>query len=176
MYDPDADNVSTILNLNSAMPHRYPLQPNGLANMLVGGVNFDASEGKIVAAAVARDRADACVVTNVPGRPVSMYATGAKLESMYGLICLTEGMGLAHTVQSYVEEPAVAFTACRELMPDPDLARFGPVSREERADRKHRGVRQPHRPWRKPVSHGDPRRPAGSTRWGVEAFRGDRDY
>ena len=61
------------------------------------------------------------VVTNVPGPPVPIYSTGAKLESMYGLICLTDGMGLAHTVQSYVDEATVAFTACRELMPDPEF-------------------------------------------------------
>ena len=61
------------------------------------------------------------VVTNVPGPPVPIYSTGAKLESMYGLICLTDGMGLAHTVQSYVDEATITFTACRELMPDPEF-------------------------------------------------------
>jgi len=61
------------------------------------------------------------VVTNVPGPPVPIYSTGARLESMYGLICLTDGMGLAHTVQSYVDEATVTFTACRELMPDPEF-------------------------------------------------------
>lgn len=61
------------------------------------------------------------VVTNVPGPPVPIYSTGARLESMFGLICLTDGMGLAHTVQSYVDEATVAFTACRELMPDPEF-------------------------------------------------------
>lgn len=61
------------------------------------------------------------VVTNVPGPPVPIYSTGAKLESMMGLICLTDGMGLGHTVQSYVDEATVTFTACRDLMPDPDF-------------------------------------------------------
>lgn len=61
------------------------------------------------------------VVTNVPGPPVPIYSTGAKLESMMGLICLTDGMGLGHTVQSYVDEATVAFTACRDLMPDPEF-------------------------------------------------------
>ncbi|MFN6934874.1 MAG: WS/DGAT/MGAT family O-acyltransferase [Tsuneonella sp.] len=61
------------------------------------------------------------VVTNVPGPPVPIYSTGARLESMFGLLCLTDGMGLGHTVQSYCDEATVTFTACRELMPDPDF-------------------------------------------------------
>ncbi|MGN6498984.1 MAG: WS/DGAT/MGAT family O-acyltransferase [Tsuneonella sp.] len=61
------------------------------------------------------------VVTNVPGPPVPIYSAGARLESMMGLICLTDGMGLAHVVQSYTDEATIAFTACRELMPDPEF-------------------------------------------------------
>ncbi len=61
------------------------------------------------------------VVTNVPGPPVPIYSAGARLESMMGLLCLTDGMGLGHTVQSYVAEATVSFTACRDLMPDPEF-------------------------------------------------------
>ena len=61
------------------------------------------------------------VVTNVPGPPVPIYSAGARLESMMGLICLTDGMGLGHTVQSYVDEATIAFTACRDLLPDPEF-------------------------------------------------------
>ena len=61
------------------------------------------------------------VVTNVPGPPVPIYSAGARLESMMGLLCLTDGMGLGHTVQSYVDEATVTFTACRDLMPDPEF-------------------------------------------------------
>ncbi len=61
------------------------------------------------------------VVTNVPGPPVPIYSAGARLESMMGLICLTDSMGLAHVVQSYTDEATIAFTACRELMPDPEF-------------------------------------------------------
>jgi WS/DGAT/MGAT family acyltransferase len=61
------------------------------------------------------------VVTNVPGPPVPIYSSGARLESMMGLLCLTDGVGLGHTVQSYCDEATITFTACRDLMPDPEF-------------------------------------------------------
>jgi hypothetical protein len=37
------------------------------------------------------------------------------------LICLTDGLGLAHVVQSYVGEAYISFTACRDILPDPEF-------------------------------------------------------
>jgi diacylglycerol O-acyltransferase len=37
------------------------------------------------------------------------------------LICLTDGLGLAHVVQSYVDEAYISFTACRDILPDPEF-------------------------------------------------------
>ncbi|MEM6388159.1 MAG: wax ester/triacylglycerol synthase family O-acyltransferase [Pseudomonadota bacterium] len=62
------------------------------------------------------------VVTNVPGPPVPIYSSGAKMEAMaLSLICLTDGLGLAHVVQSYCDDAYISFTACRDIMPDPDF-------------------------------------------------------
>ena len=62
------------------------------------------------------------VVTNVPGPPIPIYSSAARMESMaLSLICLTDGLGLAHVVQSYVGEAIISFTACRDIMPDPEF-------------------------------------------------------
>lgn len=61
------------------------------------------------------------IVTNIPGPPIPIYSAGAKMVSFYGMLCLTDGVGLGHIVESYVGNVAVSFTACRNLMPDPEF-------------------------------------------------------
>ncbi len=61
------------------------------------------------------------IVTNVPGPPVPIYSCGAKLISMQGMLCLMDGVGLGHVVQSYVKEATISFTADRAVMTDPEF-------------------------------------------------------
>ncbi len=61
------------------------------------------------------------VVTNVPGPPVPLYSTGAKLVGMFGQLCLVDGVRLGHVVNSYVNQITIGFMACRDAMPDPSF-------------------------------------------------------
>ncbi len=61
------------------------------------------------------------IITNVPGGSDPMYSTGAKLCASYGMMCLPDGMGLGHTVTSYLGNVTASFTACRKMMPDPEF-------------------------------------------------------
>lgn len=61
------------------------------------------------------------IVTNVPGPPVPIYSSGARMENLFGMLCLMDGLGLGHVVQSYVDKSTIMITACREMMPDPEF-------------------------------------------------------
>ncbi len=60
-----------------------------------------------------------CTVTNMPGPRHPLYMAGAKLVAMYGAGMIVEGMGLIHPVMSYCGDMTIAFTSCREMLPDP---------------------------------------------------------
>jgi WS/DGAT/MGAT family acyltransferase len=59
-------------------------------------------------------------ITNVPGPQVPLYSMGARLVTMLGYGPLTHGVGLMFPVTSYAGQFNVSFTACREMLPDPD--------------------------------------------------------
>jgi diacylglycerol O-acyltransferase len=61
------------------------------------------------------------LVTNTPGPKVPLYFCGARLDWGTGMTPLYDGMGLAHSVSSYVDDFLCQVTACRELLPDPEF-------------------------------------------------------
>ena len=60
-------------------------------------------------------------ITNVPGPQVPLYSMGAELVTMLGYAPLTDGVGLMFPIGSYNGEIIVSFTACREMLPDPEF-------------------------------------------------------
>jgi WS/DGAT/MGAT family acyltransferase len=59
------------------------------------------------------------VVTNVPGPRHPIYFAGAKVLRSFGAGPVVDGMGLINIVGSYDDQFILSFTACREMMPDP---------------------------------------------------------
>ncbi|MDE2930662.1 MAG: wax ester/triacylglycerol synthase family O-acyltransferase [Chloroflexota bacterium] len=59
-------------------------------------------------------------ISNVPGPQQPLFFAGAKAAYSVGLGIVSDGMGIFHTVYSYCGQLAISFTACRELLPDPD--------------------------------------------------------
>ena len=64
-----------------------------------------------------------CVVTNVPGPPVPLYSTGAKMVANFGTGPVQDGLGLFHVIGSYCGQFTISATSCRDMMPDPDFYR-----------------------------------------------------
>lgn len=64
-----------------------------------------------------------CVVTNVPGPPIPLYTTGAKMVANFGTGPVQDGLGLFHVISSYCGQFTVSATSCRDMMPDPDFYR-----------------------------------------------------
>jgi WS/DGAT/MGAT family acyltransferase len=64
-----------------------------------------------------------CVITNVPGPPIPLFNTGAKMVANYGTGPVTDGLGLFHVISSYCGQFVISATSDREMMPDPDFYR-----------------------------------------------------
>ena len=61
--------------------------------------------------------------TNVPGAREPIYFAGAKCVSSWGAGPVVDGMGLINVITSYCDDLVLAFTACREMIPDPAFYR-----------------------------------------------------
>ena len=64
-----------------------------------------------------------CVITNVPGPPIPLYNTGAKMVANYGTGPVQDGLGLFHVIGSYCGQFVISATSDREIMPDPAFYR-----------------------------------------------------
>ncbi len=64
-----------------------------------------------------------CVITNVPGPPVPIFSTGARMVASYGTGPVTDGLGLFHAIGSYCGQFVISATCCRVMMPDPEFYR-----------------------------------------------------
>ena len=58
------------------------------------------------------------IVSNVPGPDFPLYFAGAKLDALYPLGPIYDGMGLNLTVLSYLDTVGFGFVTCPELVPD----------------------------------------------------------
>ncbi len=65
------------------------------------------------------------IVTNVPGAPFQLYLCGAELIDSISLGPLMPNVGLFHVVYSSVQDKKgtinLSFTACRDMLPDPEF-------------------------------------------------------
>ena len=64
-----------------------------------------------------------CVITNVPGPPVPIFSTGARMVASYGTGPVTDGLGLFHAIGSYCGQFVISATCCRVMMPDLEFYR-----------------------------------------------------
>ncbi|MDQ5893805.1 MAG: diacylglycerol O-acyltransferase / wax synthase [Actinomycetota bacterium] len=58
------------------------------------------------------------IISNVPGPPIDLYFAGAKLEAMFPLSIISDGIGLNVTIMSYRDSIDIGITADREQTPE----------------------------------------------------------
>jgi len=58
------------------------------------------------------------IISNVPGPPIDLYFAGAKLEAMFPLSIISDGIGLNVTIMSYRNSIDIGITADREQTPE----------------------------------------------------------
>jgi len=62
-----------------------------------------------------------CSITNVPGSQVPLYMMGCRLVTTLGYGPVMHNMGLIIPIGSYCGEFTISFTACRQMLPDPEF-------------------------------------------------------
>ncbi len=62
-----------------------------------------------------------CSITNVPGPQVPLYMMGCRLVTTLGYGPVMHNMGLIVPIGSYCGEFTISFTACRDMVPDPQF-------------------------------------------------------
>jgi hypothetical protein len=58
-------------------------------------------------------------VTNVPGPREPLYFAGARLVRLFAMVPVFDGVGIVHSVSSYVDDFIFSITADRDMLPDP---------------------------------------------------------
>jgi diacylglycerol O-acyltransferase / wax synthase len=101
------------------------------------------------------------VISNVPGPQVPIYCAGARMEAIYPVSVITDGMGLNITVMSYDGNLNFGIVADRDVMPD--LGKLTHWLEDELAalaapDVAKAGTREPARPRRRRPRSATPRR------------------
>jgi diacylglycerol O-acyltransferase / wax synthase len=59
------------------------------------------------------------IVSNVPGPTSALFVPGHRLEAIYSVGPVLEGIGLNITAWSYLDALHVGVLACREMVPEP---------------------------------------------------------
>ena len=72
------------------------------------------------------------VISNIPGPPIPLYTTGARLTQLFPLGPVQQGSGLNITVMSVVDRLCLGALACTQLVPDAQDIATGFVDEIER--------------------------------------------
>lgn len=98
------------------------------------------------------------IVSNMKGPPVPLYFGGARVDAVYPMGPVGEGMGLNITLLSNVDRIDVGVLTCREIVPDPWAITEGlsdAVAELERAAEKAEPAEQAEGQVPGPSAHGD---------------------
>lgn len=129
LYTTISDPIERLAAIAEDTREKKAMQDGVVMNVLLGVVHN--LPGALVGAAaravplmVSRSNSFSnTMVTNVPGPLEPIYFLGARAVHMFGSPPLMDGAAMLHCVGSYNGEFMFQFTACRDLLPDPDFYR-----------------------------------------------------